>query len=102
MCSAYLTGADKGTFDSNLSYIGGELVGLQTHQNIMGQTTNTGLFSERYRVLAVEAQRLIIKGIITGTVLTIMNSEPGIPLSPEEYPPGQLLALGDPSTFPSN
>jgi hypothetical protein len=56
-----------------------------------------GLFSEKYRVVAVEGQRLTIKGLITGVVLTITNTDPGIPLTPEEYPLGQLIALSDPS-----
>jgi len=67
----------------------------------MGQA-QTGLFSERYRVVAVEDERLTIKGLITGTVLTITNTDPGIPLSPEEYPLGQLIALSDPSASASN
>ena len=43
-----------------------------------------------------------LKGLITGTVLTIMNSDPGIPLTPEEYPLGQLIALSDPSASTPN
>src|SRR5256885_8970185 len=38
--------------------------------------SDTGFFSEKYRVVAVEAERLTVKGIITGTVLTIINSDP--------------------------
>jgi hypothetical protein len=67
----------------------------------MGQT-DTGLFSEKYRVVAVEDECLTIKGMITGTVLTITNTDPGIPLTPEEYPLGQLIALTDPSASAPN
>jgi hypothetical protein len=61
----------------------------------------TELFGEEYRVLAVEAERLTIKGTMTGTVLTIVNSA-GIPLTPEEYPVGQLLILTDPASSAPN
>ena len=67
----------------------------------MGQT-DISLFSEKYRVIAVEAESLTIKGLITGTVLTIMNSDPGIPLTREAYPLGQLVALSDPSASAPN
>jgi hypothetical protein len=62
----------------------------------------TNLFRERYRVIAVEPERLIIKGIITGNVLTIVNSDPDFPLTSEEYPPGKLVALSDPSDSATN
>jgi len=51
-------------------------------------------------VVAVEAERLIIKGIVTGTVLTIINSDPATPLTAEQYPLGKLIALSDPSASP--
>jgi hypothetical protein len=70
--------------------------GFRSIQNGM-EHAEIGLFSERYRVVAVEGQRLTIKGLITGVVLTITNTDPGIPLTPEEYPLGQLIALSDPS-----
>src|SRR5437764_13460494 len=62
--------------------------------------SDTGFFSEKYRVVAVEAERLIIKGIVTGTVLTIINSDPATPLPAEQYPLGQLIALSDASASP--
>ncbi len=34
--------------------------------------------------------------------LTIVNSEPEIPLTQEEYPLGKLIALTDPSSAPLN
>ena len=61
-----------------------------------------GLFNEEYRVVAVEAERLTVKGIITGTVLTIVNSDPAMPLSAEQYPLGKLVALSDPSASVPN
>jgi hypothetical protein len=61
-----------------------------------------GLFNEKYRVVAVEAERLTVKGIITGTVLTIVNSDPAMPLSAEQYPLGKLVALSDPSASAPN
>jgi hypothetical protein len=64
--------------------------------------TDNNLFEESYRVVAVEAERLIIKGTITGTVLTIVNSDPGTPLTAEEYPLGKLVVLSDPSASAPN
>jgi hypothetical protein len=60
------------------------------------------LFNESYRVIAVEAERLTIKGIVTGTVLTIVTSDPEMPLTSEEYPLGKLVVLRDPSASPPN
>ena len=57
------------------------------------------LFEEEYRVLAVESQSLTIQGVRTGEVLTIVNQSPGSPLVEADYPPGQLIALSDPSNF---
>jgi hypothetical protein len=39
---------------------------------------------------------------ISGEVLTIINTEPEAPLARENYPPGKLIALTDPSTAPLN
>ena len=66
------------------------------------RSNDPNLFSERYRVIAVEAERLIIKGIITGTVLTIVNSDACIPLTSEEYPLGKLVVLSDPCASAPN
>jgi len=49
-------------------------------------------------VVAVEAERLTIKGIITGTVLTNINSDPATPLTAEQYPLGKLIALDQPGS----
>jgi hypothetical protein len=60
------------------------------------------LFGEKYRVVAVESQSLTIRGVRSGEVLTIINPDPETPLTPDEYPPGKLIALSDPSTAPGN
>lgn len=60
------------------------------------------IFDQQYRVIAVEADRLLIRGVSSGEVLTIINPEPETPLSQEDYPPGKLIALSDPSTSPLN
>jgi hypothetical protein len=64
--------------------------------------TRAALFEETYRVLAVESQRLTIRGVRSGEVLTIVNPNPETPLSPSEYPPGKLIALHDPGEGPAN
>jgi hypothetical protein len=56
------------------------------------------IFDEKYRVVGVQSDRLMVRGIHSGDVLTIINPEPDIPLSQEEYPVGKLIALSDPST----
>jgi hypothetical protein len=60
------------------------------------------IFDEQYRVVAIEADRLVIRGIVSGHVLTIINPEPESPLTPEDYPLGKLIALSDPSANPLN
>ena len=55
------------------------------------------IFDEEYRVVGLERDRLLVRGVHSGDVLTIHNSEPAIPLSAEEYPLGKLIAITDPS-----
>lgn len=55
------------------------------------------IFDEKYRVVAVHGDRLLVRGVRSGEVLTIINPEPETFLSHEEYPPGKLIALSDPS-----
>ncbi|MFZ0771059.1 MAG: hypothetical protein WCA49_03880 [Candidatus Sulfotelmatobacter sp.] len=55
------------------------------------------IFDEKYRVVGVERDRLLVQGIHSGDVLTIVSPEPATPLSQEEYPVGKLIALTDPS-----
>jgi hypothetical protein len=60
------------------------------------------IFDETYRVIAVENQSLTIRGSVSGEILTIVNTAPESPLTPEEYPVGQLIALTDPSASAPN
>ena len=59
------------------------------------------IFDEQYRVIAVESKRLVIRGVRSGHVLVI-NADPEVPLTPEDYPLGKLIALTDPSIRPAN
>lgn len=65
------------------------------------EDTSMAIFDEQYRVVAVDSQRLVIRGVRTGEVLVI-NADPEQPLSQEEYPLGKLIALSDPSTATAN
>jgi len=56
------------------------------------------IFDEKYRVVGVESDRLLVRGIHSGDVLTIINPAPDFPLSQDEYPVGKLIALTDPSS----
>jgi len=60
------------------------------------------IFDEKYRVVSVESQSLTIQGVRSGKVLTIVNHNPDVPLTPAEYPPGKLIALSDPSRLRGN
>jgi hypothetical protein len=60
------------------------------------------VFDEKYRVVGVEGDRLLLRGVLSGAVVTVLNSEPEVPLSQEEYPVGKLVALTDPSGAPLN
>lgn len=63
--------------------------------------TEASIFEEQYRIVAVEGDRLLIQGIVSGKVLTIVHSsEASLTLS--DYPPGTLISLTDPSTAPLN
>lgn len=64
--------------------------------------TAKSIFEERYRVVAVESDCLLIRGVLSGEMITIINPEPETPLTQEDYPPGKLIALTDPSTAPVN
>lgn len=64
--------------------------------------SRNSLFEERYRVVAVESDRLVVRGVTSGTVLTIVNPQPESPLTEDEYPPGKLIALSDPTNAPIN
>lgn len=60
------------------------------------------IFDEKYRVVGIEGDRLHLQGVHSGSVLTVLNSEPEIPLTQEEYPIGKLIALSDPASAPVN
>jgi hypothetical protein len=64
--------------------------------------TEKSIFEEQYRVVAVESDRLLVRGVLSGEVLTIVNPEAETPLTREDYPPGKLIALTEPSTAPLN
>lgn len=60
------------------------------------------IFNERYRVVAVDEQDLILRGVRSGEVLRIKNANPLHPLKLEDYPPGKLIALSVPTTDLTN
>jgi hypothetical protein len=66
------------------------------------KTAAMSVFDEKYRVVGVEADRLLLRGVLSGAVVTVLNSEPEVPLTQEEYPVGKLVALTDPSGAPLN
>ncbi len=55
------------------------------------------IFEERYRVIAIDEQNLVVQSVRTGDVLTITNADPENPLTEKDYPPGKLIRLNDPS-----
>jgi len=59
-------------------------------------------FNEQYRVVSVESQRIVVRGVRSGEVLTIVNSQPDVPLRKEDYPVGGLICLTDLSSAPMN
>jgi hypothetical protein len=63
---------------------------------------NRKIFDEEYRVLEVESQRMTIQGVRSGEVLTIVTQDSEAPLSAEDYPPGKLITLSDPSSAQQN
>ena len=74
--------------------------GPKTASELGMQGENPDIFNEEYRVLSVESESLTVQGVRSGKVLTIVN--PAVPLSAEEYPPGKLISLSDPSGRPKN
>jgi hypothetical protein len=66
------------------------------------KTAPMSVFDEKYRVVGIEGDRLLLRGVLSGAVVTILNSEPDVPLTQEEYPVGKLVALTDPSGAPLN
>lgn len=66
------------------------------------KTDSRSVFDEKYRVVGIEGDRLRVRGEHSGAVLIILNSEPEVPLTQEEYPVGKLIVLTDPANAPSN
>lgn len=64
--------------------------------------TEPAIFAERYRIIAVDEQSLVLKGVRSGEVVTIKNADPNAPFTQEEYPLGKLIALTDPSKETEN
>jgi hypothetical protein len=58
------------------------------------------VFDEKYRVVGIEGDRLLLRGVHSGAVLSVLNSEPQIPLTHKEYPVGKLIVLSDPANAP--
>jgi hypothetical protein len=65
-------------------------------------SSRADIFGEAYRVLDVDGQSLTIQGVKSGKVRTIMNPNPEVPLTADDYPPGKLIALSDPSNTPES
>jgi hypothetical protein len=60
------------------------------------------VFDENYRVVGIEGDRLLLRGVHSGSVLAVLNSEPQVPLTQEEYPIGKLVVLTDPGNMLQN
>ena len=56
------------------------------------------IFGEKYRVVAVNEQSLILQGVHSGEVLKIHKADSAHPLTEEDYPIGKLIALSNPSS----
>lgn len=61
-----------------------------------------GIFEETYTVVSVEEQRLVLRGVQSGDVLTITNADPKMPLLAEDYPIGQKIKLSEPASSSVN
>jgi hypothetical protein len=66
------------------------------------KNSKKSIFDEQYRVVAVDNDRLMVRGVMSGELLTIVNPAPGTILNQIEYPVGKLIALTDPSISPLN
>ena len=87
--------------NNKVSYLGvpaaGGSVSGSAKESTLPKDGSEGMFAERYRVVAVEAEGLTIRGIRSGEVMTIRNPDPEHPFTAEEYPLGKLIELSDPS-----
>jgi hypothetical protein len=59
------------------------------------------IFHEEYKVIAVESQRLVVRGVLSGKVLVI-KTVPEFPLTEEGFRVGQLIVLSDPAAGAPN
>jgi hypothetical protein len=59
------------------------------------------IFDEQYRVVAVEGDHLLVRGVRSDEVLTIVNPEPKTPLTQEDFPPGECNCSDRPLNFGS-
>ncbi len=69
------------------------------HQRVMSETE---IFDEKYQVVAVDDQSLVLRGVKSGKMITINSADSQIPITPEEYPVGKLVKLSDPSANPAD
>jgi hypothetical protein len=60
------------------------------------------IFDEKYRVVGIDADRLVVRGVQSGEILTIVNPQSELPLSQADYPVGKLIAITDPSNVLPN
>jgi hypothetical protein len=72
------------------------------HPTLKHKEIAMAIFDETYRVVGVESQRLILRGVESGEVLTVINADPETPITEEDYPLGKIIRLTDPSTTASN
>ena len=72
------------------------------HPTLRRKETAMAIFDETYRVVGVESQRLILRGLDSGEVLTVINADPETPITDEDYPLGKIIRLFDPSTQAPN
>jgi len=54
------------------------------------------VFEQSYRVVSAHFDRLLLRGIVSGATLTILNSGTADPICIEDYPRGKLISLTDP------
>jgi hypothetical protein len=62
------------------------------------KATDKSIFDEQYRVVSIESDRLVVQGILSGEILTILNPQLESPLNQKDFLPGKLIELSDPST----
>ncbi|HEU0046363.1 MAG TPA: hypothetical protein VFQ43_02005 [Nitrososphaera sp.] len=84
------------------SFLGGSMEGLGKkllrqlwHRISQRKEAAMEIFGETFRVVGVESQRLILRGLRSGDMLTIMNADPETPLTEEDYPLGEVISLTD-------